>query len=222
MKSKLIKIVIMLTSLISYQSNAYADLESWNFLETRVKLNNDIYPKTGLRVLSRTFINQRTQGLGDVLIRTGPLFEISSWFVLGFNGTLSINRDIHNLARQEMRFEVEPSFNFRYGNLNFNDRNRLEYRLSPNQNTLWYRNQLKINYTQKDLKFIPFISNEVFLELGSNQIKQNRASLGIGFNINDNTKIDLGYILRNRYTEQSKWENDHILSLSILSDFWSK
>ena len=56
----------------------------------------------------------------------------------------------------------------------------------------------------------------------NSQIKQNRASIGLGFNITTNTRVDIRYILRNRYANTSKWENDHVLMITLFSDFLSK
>lgn len=218
----MLKIIIpFFVFLFSFATPALADVESWNFFETRIPLieKNENFPKTNLRVFSGALLNNRSQGVGSLLIRVGPLVDITPWLFTGFHGVLMADRTSAGDFIQESRGEIEPNFYGRLGDFTLLDRNRLEFRNRTTGNQLWYRNMARINYAPQGMPLSYFISNEVFIDLLKGNLVQNRAIIGLGININKGLKLDTGYMLRSRYLPVSfSWEIDHILIMVLTAD----
>lgn len=215
-------ILSLLLLSFSIQLQSLADTESWNFVENKIKLTekNEISPQINLRLLTRSFINTRSEGLGDLLFRFGPTIDILPWFNISMHGVLDAYKSSNKEFIQELRGEIDPTFFTSFGDFSFSDRNRFEFRTKNISNSLGYRNLLRINYNPQNSNITPFIYDEIFFDLLNSNISQNRAMIGLGIKINKNTKLDLGYMLRNRYVQNtSKWENDNVLVVNLQSDF---
>lgn len=220
--SKISNIKITLLGLLlpfAISTQARADVESWNWIEYRLPIvgENQNFPKTSLRVFTDARLNARSNGLDNLFLRVGPLVDVTPWMFVGFHGTLLADRLANGDFEQEVRAEIEPNIYGRFGDFTYNDRNRLEYRMRPTSGKFRYRNQLRVNYAPKDAKIIPYIWDEVLIDLAGEYFNQNRATIGFGIVFNENTRLDLGYILRTRY-ENQKWENDHIALVSLFVD----
>lgn len=221
MTRKIIISLVSICSLFIYNNSAKADTESWNWVELREPIIKDSknLPNIKLRVFSDARLNTRSKGLGDLFLRVGPLVDVTPWLFIGLHGTLQANKTDTTFI-QETRMEIEPNFYGRIGDFTFNDRNRLEYRMRETGNKFRYRNQLRFNYEPENIdmkNLVPYIWDEVLIDLAGEGFNQNRASIGIGYKFGKSNKIDLGYMLRSRF-QSSVWIQDHILLISLTAD----
>lgn len=201
---------------------AYADSEAWTFFENKYNLieKNEITPRVNLRVFTGVLSNTRSKGIGDIVFRLGPTIDLTPWLNLSIHGVVMTDRTAKGEFLQELRGEFEPTLFTKIGDFSISDRNRLEFRSRSTGNMLWYRNLLKVSYNPSDFVVTPFAFNEIFVDTLNPSIIQNRATAGFAFKLNKNTKLELGYMLRNRYIVSStKWENDNVLFFNLQSDF---
>lgn len=210
---------------------ARADFETWFWAEVRVPViqtPKPTFPRVDWRIFSDTRLNTRSGGLHQAFFRSGPLVFVSDWLFIGLHGTVyadKLGRPVGEIPAgtfaQEVRFEVEPNFFWRLGDFTFNDRNRYEYRWRTYETRHRYRNQLRINYAPHGAKWIPFVWDEVLVDLSGNGVHQNRFDIGIGRMVNDQTRIDVGFMARSR-KEADGWKHDGVLNLYVFVDVPTK
>ncbi|APR80241.1 Hypothetical protein A7982_05588 [Minicystis rosea] len=220
--SPLIGLAALLVSL-----PARADFETWIWTEIRVPLvrtEKPTFPRLDWRVFTDTRLNVRSGGLHQAFFRTGPLLYVSDWLFIGVHGTVYADRLLKpagNLQAgdftQEVRAELEPNFFWRLGDFTFNDRNRLEYRHRSYEDRYRYRNQLRVNYAPIGAKWIPFIWDELLVDLSGKGVNQNRFDIGIGRMMSDQTRVDLGFMIRSR-KEDDGWKHDGVVNLYVYVD----
>lgn len=206
---------------------ARADFEGWIWTEIRAPLiqtETPRFPRLDWRVFTDTRVNRRSNGLHQAFFRTGPLLYVTPWLFIALHGTIyadKLGRPAGDLEAgdfaQETRFEVEPNFFFRLGDFTFNDRNRFEYRHRSYEDRTRYRNQLRVNYAPKGAKWIPFVWDELMIDLAGNGVHQNRFDLGIGYMLNESTRFDVGFMIRSR-KETDGWKHDGILNVYLFVD----
>lgn len=200
--------------------DARADGEIWSWVEARVPvIQNDRpdFPRLDWRVFSDLRVNKRSGGVAQVFFRTGPLFYVAPWSFVAVHGTLYSDRLASGLHDQEARLEVEPNFFGRFGDVTFNDRNRVESRWRESGHRFRYRNQLRISYAPKGARWIPFVWDEVLADLSGLGVNQNRAQVGLGRMLSATTRLDVGYMVRSR-DEPTGWVHDHVLNLYLFFD----
>ncbi len=202
-------------------SEAHADYETWIWIENRVPLvraDEPSFPRIDLRVYAETRLNGRNGGLHQSFLRLGPLFYWTDFLFVGVHGTIYADRLRTGAFAQEARFELEPNFFGRICDFTWNDRNRLELRFRDETETKFrYRNQLRINYAPKGAKWIPFVWDEVLVDLSGLGLNQNRALIGLSRMLSGQTRLDIGFMLRSR-EETSGWIHDRIAFAALFFD----
>ena len=202
-------------------SEARADYEAWLWVENRipiVRADGPTFPRIDLRVYAETRLNLRNEGLHQSFLRTGPLFFLTDFLFVGVHGTIYADRLPTGAFAQEARFEFEPNFFGRIGDFTWNDRNRFEARFRDETETKYrYRNQLRINYAPKDAKWIPFVWDEVLVDLSGLGLNQNRALIGLARMLSPQTRLDMGFMLRSR-EDASGWTHDRIFFAALFLD----
>ena len=199
---------------------ALADTESWNGFEVRLPLSEGrgLMPNT-LRLATDVRYAGRAGGLYQNLLRVGPIWDLHPNLLMAAHVTAMANRSGAGAYEQEHRLDLEPSLRGRWGLVGVNDRNRLEVRLGTAAPRWRYRNQLWLNFAPADARWIPFVWDEVLIDLAGTSIMgftQNRASVGIGRMLSDSTRLNLGYVLRSRQSAPSVWEHDQIALVNLL------
>lgn len=196
-------------------SPAYADYEYWGWYETRIPLVSKL-PGTSEPVQLRLFTDQRFglryPGLGWQFFRLGPLWGVTPWCFIGTHFTTVAVQSAPSAFIQEYRGEVEPNFFGRLGDVTWNDRNRLEYRWRWNDAHFRYRNQLKLAYAPPGATWVPFIWEEPLIELNAQGFAQNRAEIGLGRQLTDALRFDVGLMLRSRANTTGGWDQDYVLN----------
>jgi len=204
----------------SVAAPARADGEAWFWIENRIPIvrsDRPGFPRVDWRTLVDMRLNQRSDGLAQAFLRTGPLFFPTSFAFVGIHGTIYSDRLANGEHDQEVRIELEPNFFGRIGNVTFNDRNRGEYRWRESGVRWRYRNQLRLNYAPVGANWIPFVWDEVLVDLSGLGFNQNRFQVGLGRMLNKSTRLDFGYMVRSR-KEPTGWEHDHVLNLYLFFD----
>ncbi len=199
---------------------ARADSEAWLWVENRVPLLRKPKPEAGridLRVFGDFRANRRSEGLGVVFGRIGPLFFLTDWLFVGTHGSALGVRTEDGRWQQQFRAELEPNFFFRLGDFAFNDRNRGEYRQREDARDFWfYRNMLRVSYAPLYARWIPYVFDEVLFNATVGEVAENRGSVGLGRMVGASTRVDLGYMVRSR--NESKWVHDHVINLYFFFD----
>lgn len=195
---------------------AKADGEVWLWSEQRLPLTGSTtaVPRVSLRVFADVRLSGRSEGLAQAFLRVGPLVHVTPWLFVGAHGTVYADRLASGQFAQELRAELEPNLFGRVGPFTFNDRNRLEYRYRTTGERWRYRNQLRVNYAPPGARWIPFVWDELLVDLSGDGVHQNRAEIGLGRMLGDRSRVDVGYLFRSRL-EAGQWHHDHILNLSV-------
>jgi Protein of unknown function (DUF2490) len=197
-----------------------ADEEAWFWVENRVpviRTEKPGYPRIDIRTFADVRLNNRSNGLAQSFLRVGPLFYLTNFLFVGVHGTIYADRLPTGVFDQETRFEVEPNFFGRLGPFTWNDRNRFEFRYRSEETRYRYRNQLRINLAPKSWRTIPFVWDEVLVELSGLGLNQNRAEIGIGRQLAPNIRLDAGFMIRSR-EDATGWHQDGVLNLYLFVD----
>lgn len=108
---------------------AFADTELWNVMEVRVPLEGEAaWSPRSLRLVSSSRFATRYGGLGVSNLRVGPLWKVTPWLMLGLHANAYAEQTGTGAFQQMLRFEAEPNLHGAFGDLQVNDRNRLEWR----------------------------------------------------------------------------------------------
>jgi hypothetical protein len=199
---------------------ARADEEVWFWAETRVpvvRTEKPAFPRLDWRIFADFRANRRSEGLAQGFLRNGPLFFPTSWMFVGLHGVIYSDRLASGAHEQEARLELEPNLFGRVGSFTFNDRNRGEYRWREREERFRYRNQLRVSYAPPGARWIPFVWDEVLVDLSGLGFNQNRAEIGLGWMMTETSRLDVGYLLRSR-EEKGQWIHDHILNVYFFFD----
>lgn len=218
---------LLALSALAASSHARADFEGWIQGEVRLPLirtETPRFPRLDWRVITDVRMNRRSDGIHQAYLRNGPALYVTPWLFIGVQGTIYVDRlgkpagdlDAGDYA-QEGRFEIEPNFFGRIGDFTFNDRNRFEYRYRSYDERTRYRNQLRVNYAPKGAVYIPFVWNEVLIDLAGKGVNQNRLEIGVARMFTPTTRVDFGFMWRARL-EDSGFQHDGVVNVMILLD----
>jgi hypothetical protein len=192
---------------------AWADAGAWFWYEHRVPIRRRD-PRISFRFISDSRFLADFGGLYQQYLRTGPVYEPTSWLQLAVNGTIYGDLQPDRTTWEwEARLEIEPTFQVRFGRVQIQDRNRLEYRFRETRDErVRYRNLVRVNVdAHKNL--MPFVWNEWFIDL-RDAWNENRFVAGLGIRLAPHVRFDLGYMLRTR-APVGQTAHDHIALISI-------
>jgi hypothetical protein len=194
---------------------ARADGESWNALEIRIpSVSRENWEPVSLRVVTSSRFGFRYPGLGVSNLRVGPLWQVAPWMLLGLHGSAYAEQIEPGHFRQMLRLEAEPNLQASWGNWQFNDRNRIEWRYTPTDAWWRYRNQVRATYQPSGWQWWPTVSQEFAWDLRPWQMAQSRLTLGVSRILNRSTRLTLEYLWRGR-PEQNEWATDHIANVTL-------
>lgn len=198
-------------------TSVQASAEAWLWAETRLPLasEEEFLTRTNLRLHTETRLSERAEGLEMAIVRVGPLFDVSDWLFVGVHGTAIAHESSAGVFTEEFRVELEPNFHGRLGDWTFNDRNRLELRARDGKSNLRYRNQLRLNYAPLGSRLLPFVWDEILLDLSHAQFTQNRLMTGLGWLTSASSRLEVGYIWRTRFGPHQPTLHDHIAAVSL-------
>lgn len=205
---------------LAISSVARADQEAWLWIENRVpvvRTEKPGFPRIDIRTFADVRINRRSDGLAQSFLRVGPLFYLTNFLFVGLHGTIYADKLKSGVFDQEARIELEPNLFGRLGVFTWNDRNRFEVRFREAETRYRYRNQLRINLAPKHWRTIPFVWDEVLVDLSGLGLNQNRMEIGVGRQLWPHVRLDAGFMVRSR-EDASGWQHDGILNLYLFID----
>jgi len=207
---------LVLVTALMWSRVASADVELWHWFEYRMPVASTPggVSKLMWRVNSDTRFNVRNKGLHLAFLRVGPMVEVNRSLMLAFNAVAMAERLPNGSFTTEYRAEIEPWLQGRFGPLQWQDRNRLEVRFRTDTYRLRYRNLLRFNWAPEGARSIPYIWDEVMVDLSGEGNHQNRLTAGVGILLWHNVRLDFGLMLRTRRTDPT-WTNDVVSLFSL-------
>lgn len=205
--------LIGLSALPLLASPAWASVEAWSSYEVRVPFDDtaSIWPHW-VRIANDFRYGTDYPGIGQALLRVGPIWEPHAALSLATHFTSSIEQSSPGKFVQEFRAELEPSVRWRWGDMQVNDRIRIERRAFPTETRWRLRNRLQFSYQPAAWRWVPFVSEEAFWENGD--FNQNRASVGVSRPSGAHGRIALGYLLRSK-ERGGNWDQTHALTFNF-------
>ncbi|MEB3198380.1 MAG: DUF2490 domain-containing protein [Candidatus Sericytochromatia bacterium] len=211
---------LALAGLGAWPSPVLADSEFWNVLEVRVPLERPVpWSPRALRAVSSSRFGFRYGGLGVSSLRVGPLWQPAPWLMLGLHASAYAEQAGNGAFNQMLRLECEPNLQGAIGDLQINDRNRLEWRHTPGDVWWRYRNQLRVSYQPAAWNWWPTLSQELAWDLRPAlpyTLVQSRFTVGAARVINRATRLTTEYMWRQRPDPLLGWAHDHILMVTLL------
>lgn len=145
--------------------------------------------------------------LEQLLLRTGLGYsfnEMKNNVLLGYGYILSENyneNSSESLTIHEHRIFQQFISKQNIGSLTLNHRYRFEQRFIENDFRLRIRYFLGLNFPLKGKTIVsktPYLSvyDELFLNTKKGVFDRNRLFLGIGYKVNDNIKLEIGYMIQ--------------------------
>lgn len=190
--------------------------EVWDSLETRVPFSDGEHgmPQS-IRFSMAGRYGDRYPGLGKLLFRIGPIWELHPNVLLATHLTSATSQTSPGVFEQEHRAELEPTVHWGWGSLSFNDRSRLEYRYRP-RGTRWrYRNQVRVSYQAPGASWGPYLGDEGFWDLSGEGFSENRAVAGVGLILNASTQLNVGLMGRSRRGSGGGWNHDLVTQVAV-------
>jgi len=150
----------------------------------------------------------------------GYVYSVNKNLDLGFN-----YRQVYEKRNGHFREENRPHLNatvkWEAWKTKLEDRSRLEYRHFYWQEDSWrYRNKFSVKFPWKftALEIQPYLADEMFLNLNGIDFNRNRFYAGAGFNIFNNIKGEIFYLLQ-RSKSSGKWTDANVLGTKIKISF---
>jgi len=146
---------------------------------------------------------------------------LADWVDVSLNFRKEYERDSSGKFRRENRSHVNIAFKGELDGYKFGDRVRLEYRDKESSNTWRFRNKFSINFpfTLTEFNLQPFISDEIFINLGESTVKQNRFIAGLSFKITENLKSSVFWMYKSSMSSNSGWIDTNVVGTSFIFTF---
>jgi hypothetical protein len=145
----------------------------------------------------------------------------ADWLDVSLNFKKEYERDSSGKFRRENRPHINLMLKGELCGLKVGDRARFEFRDKEKTEDLWrFRNKFTINLpfklTEFDLQ--PYISDEIFMNLGENNINQNRFVTGLSFMLSENVKTNY-YMYKSSKSSSNGWIDTNVIGTSFVFVF---
>lgn len=146
----------------------------------------------------------------------------ADWLDVSLNFKKEFERDSSGKFRRENRPHLNLMLKGELCGLKVGDRLRFEFRDKEKTEDLWrFRNKFTINLpfklTQFDLQ--PYVSDEIFINLGESTVKQNRFVTGLSFKLSENVKTNVFYMYKSSMSSSSGWIDTNVIGTSVVFVF---
>jgi hypothetical protein len=145
----------------------------------------------------------------------GISYQLKKWLQLGVNYWHSYSKK-NNSWSQEKRPHFNIIFKHKIGKIMFTDRNRFDYRMIEKKDSYWrYRNLFSIAPAFKltKLQIAPYIEDEIFYDLKTKEIAEDRIYLGFRIPLLKNITTDFYYL--RQYKQEQDWINYNIFGAKV-------
>jgi hypothetical protein len=147
---------------------------------------------------------------------------IADWLDVSLNYKKEFERDSAGKFRSENRLHFNMMFKSEMFGCKLGDRVRLEYRDKELSNDHWrFRNRFKINlpFTLTEYNLQPFVSDEIFINLGESTVKQNRFATGLSFKLAEDIKTTVYYMYKSSMSASNGWTDTNVIGTNIVFVF---
>jgi len=193
---------------------AGVDSEYWNDFNIRKSLADDLTLKLQYNFRFNESHTNNHYNHFDL----GLDWEVNDWFVFG-TAFRHVSTKKNGDWKRESRPHLNGTFKWKWGKLSFSDRNRFEFRIQEKENSLRYRNQLKVKgpkYTK--YKIQPYVAVEPFYDFDKNDLNKNRFYGGVDFVPCKHIKLGVYYILEQRKSS-GHWNEVNIVGTAVTYSF---
>lgn len=143
---------------------------------------------------------------------------LADWIDLGFNYRQVFARaDSAGEWKQENRPHLNVTLKGKLLGLGVSNRARFEYRDIEDQEDHWrYRNKftVKVPLELTELKFKPYVADEVFVPLNDDNISINRVYAGVSFDVLDNMTGEVFYLWQSSRAP-GDWNDTNVLGTRL-------
>jgi hypothetical protein len=140
---------------------------------------------------------------------------------IGFDFKKEYEKDSTGKFRQENRPHLNITFRGKLFDFSASDRIRLEYRNREKKEDLFrLRNKatVKLPLRLTKLNLQPYIAEEVFINLGEDNINQNRLSAGFSCELAKNTEVSVYYLWKTSKISDG-WEDTNVVGVGLMFRF---
>lgn len=124
---------------------------------------------------------------------------LADWLDIGFNFRKQYERDCAGQFRHENRLHLNLTARGTLYTIPFSNRSRIEWRDFETKETVWrFRNKttVKLPFKVTKLNLQPYIAEEWCINLGENNVNQNRLFCGFSFNMAKNISASVFYMYK--------------------------
>ena len=146
----------------------------------------------------------------------------ADWLDVSLNFKKEFQRDSSGKFRRENRPHVNLMFKGDLFGCKLGDRVRFEYRDKETEEDHWrFRNRLTVNlpFTLTKYNLQPYVSDEIFINLGESTVNQNRFTAGFSFMLAENIKTNVYYMYKSRATSSDGWVDTNVIGTNIVFAF---
>jgi hypothetical protein len=149
-------------------------------------------------------------------VQPGVAYKLTSWFEAGAAYELLEEKKSGDWF-VENRLIIDGTFSTKLMSIAVSDRNRFEYRDREATTDLWrYRNRLRavLPFQWTALKIQPYADEEVFVDLNTHELNQNRSSAGLIMQVTKNLKTETYYMVRSD-RKSGEWQQTNVIGLNF-------
>jgi hypothetical protein len=147
---------------------------------------------------------------------------LADWLDVSLNFKKEYDRDSSGKFRRENRPHLNLMFKGEMYGFKVGDRVRLEFRDKEKTEDIWrFRNKFIINlpFTLTEFNLQPYLSDEIFVNLGESTVKQNRFVAGLSFKLSENIKTSVYYMYKSSMSSSSGWIDTNVIGTSVVFVF---
>lgn len=209
---KIMIVAVSIAGLLNIYKSAWAlnDWEYWSHYEVISSVSDNIDFKVKIEVRFNDNFSNHYYSYFDI----GVDWKLKEWFIFS-PYYQHINQKVKNDWLIEYRPHLDATFKRKFFNLDFSDRNRMEYRVKQDKKLFIYRNKLTAKLPKlTQLEIQPYTAIEVYYDFDTDELNKNQFYIGTDLKVIQNLKAGIYYIFESR-KNKGGWTNVGILGSSL-------
>ncbi|MBL7156617.1 MAG: DUF2490 domain-containing protein [Candidatus Omnitrophica bacterium] len=216
-KIALLSLGFSLLSFCSARAFQNGDFQYWNVETIQVKISDKA--KLGIQEEFRFGDNASTWYYNHTDI--GIKYKTNKYLETGvFYRQIIEKKSKH--WNPEYRPHIDATLQIDLFSFRLKDRNRIAYRIRGNKHGTWsYRNKAYIGlpFDIRNIKFTPYVADEIFIQTDTKGISRNRLYLGMKFPFVEKLTVDVFYLRQATRGAKDKWTDYNIFGTSATISF---